>query len=71
MSFQAFDSVRIMTQGGPARSTELFVYAIYEEIFLDLRVGRASALSVVFFVLLLLLAWLQLRAWRPRLEASR
>ena len=49
-SFQAFDVVRIMTQGGPARATELFVYAIYEQIFLDLSVGRASALTVVFFV---------------------
>ncbi len=65
-SFQAFDAVRIMTQGGPAKATELFVYAIYEEIFLDLRVGRASALTVVFFVMLLALAALQLKAWRPR-----
>ncbi len=65
-SFQAFDAVRIMTQGGPARATELFVYAIYEEIFLDLRVGRASALTVAFFVLLGGLTALQLRAWRAR-----
>jgi ABC-type sugar transport system permease subunit len=65
-SFQAFDVVRIMTQGGPARATELFVYAIYEQIFLDLSVGRASALTVVFFALLLALAALQLRVWRDR-----
>ncbi|MGD0676973.1 MAG: sugar ABC transporter permease [Polyangiaceae bacterium] len=66
-SFQAFDAVRIVTQGGPARATELFVYAIYEEIFLDLRVGRASALTVVFFGLLLSVSALQLVAWRaPR-----
>jgi ABC-type sugar transport system permease subunit len=65
-SFQAFDVVRIMTQGGPARATELFVYAIYEQIFLNLSVGRASALTVVFFVMLLGLSGLQLRAWRDR-----
>jgi len=63
-SFQAFDVVRIMTQGGPARATELFVYAIYEQIFLDLSVGRASALTVVFFVLLFAIAGLELRLWR-------
>jgi sn-glycerol 3-phosphate transport system permease protein len=63
-SFQAFDVVRIVTQGGPARATQLFVYAIYEQIFLDLRVGRASALTVVFFFLLLALATLQLWALR-------
>ena len=55
-----------MTQGGPARSTELFVYAIYEQIFLDLSVGKASALTVAFFVLLLAVAGLQLRVWRVR-----
>jgi len=70
-SFQAFDVVRIMTQGGPARATELFVYAIYEQIFLDLSVGRASALTVVFFGLLLAVAWLQLRAWRVRVGEKR
>jgi sn-glycerol 3-phosphate transport system permease protein len=70
-SFQAFDVVRIMTQGGPARATELFVYAIYEQVFLDLRVGRASALTVVFFFVLLGLSGLQLRAWRARGEAGR
>jgi ABC-type sugar transport system permease subunit len=70
-SFQAFDAVRIMTQGGPARATELFVYAIYEEIFLDLRVGRASALTVVFFALLCVLTAVQLRAWRSRATGAR
>jgi ABC-type sugar transport system permease subunit len=69
-SFQAFDVVRIMTQGGPARATQLFVYAIYEQIFLDLRVGRASALTVVFFVVLLALASLQLRALRTARRSS-
>jgi ABC-type sugar transport system permease subunit len=63
VSFQAFDVVRIMTQGGPAKSTTLFVYAIYEQIFLNLSVGRASALTVVFLLVLLLLTALQLRAW--------
>jgi ABC-type sugar transport system permease subunit len=70
-SFQAFDVVRIMTQGGPARATELFVYAIYEQVFLNLSVGRASALTVVFFVLLLALATLQLRVWQARAAGSR
>jgi ABC-type sugar transport system permease subunit len=65
-SFQAFDIVRIMTQGGPARTTELFVYAIYEQVFLNLSVGRASALTVVFFVLLMAVAGAQLRVWRAR-----
>jgi sn-glycerol 3-phosphate transport system permease protein len=71
VSFQAFDVVRIMTQGGPARATTLFVYAIYEQIFLNLSVGRASAIAVVYFVVLSLLAVLQLRAWRAQGQIGR
>ncbi|MCC6903341.1 MAG: sugar ABC transporter permease [Polyangiaceae bacterium] len=66
ISFPVFDVVRVMTQGGPVRSTSVFVYAIYEQVFLNLRVGRASALVVVFFVLLLGLTALQLWAWRKK-----
>ncbi len=64
LSFQAFDVVRVMTQGGPVKATTIFVYAIYEHVFVNLRVGRASALIVVFFALLLGLTGLQLRAFR-------
>jgi ABC-type sugar transport system permease subunit len=69
MSFQAFDVVRIMTQGGPVHATELFVYAIYEQIFLNLRVGRASALTLVFGVLVLSLTALQFRFFRRHGDA--
>jgi ABC-type sugar transport system permease subunit len=63
-SFQLFDVVRLLTQGGPVRSTTVLVYAIYEQLFRDLRVGRASALVVVFFVVLSLLTWLKFRLFR-------
>lgn len=63
-SFQLFDVVRLLTQGGPVRSTTVLVYAIYEQLFRDLRVGRASALVIVFFLVLSGLTWLKLRAFR-------
>lgn len=63
-SFQLFDVVRLLTQGGPVRSTTVLVYAIYEQLFRDLRVGRASSLVVVFFLVLAGLSWLKLRAFR-------
>lgn len=68
-SFQLFDVVRVMTQGGPVRSTTVFVYAIYEQLFLDLRVGRASAESVAFFVILLLLTGAQFLLFRSEESA--
>jgi ABC-type sugar transport system permease subunit len=63
-SFQLFDVVRLLTQGGPVRSTTVLVYAIYEQLFRDLRVGRASALVVIFFAVLSALTWLKLRVFR-------
>lgn len=70
LSFQVFDVVRVMTQGGPVNSTTVFVYAIYEQIFLNLRVGRASAMVILFFAMLLCLTGLQLWLWRSRREAA-
>jgi ABC-type sugar transport system permease subunit len=55
-----------MTQGGPVRSTTVFVYAIYEQMFMDLRVGRASAEAMAFFVVLLALTGLELWAFKRR-----
>jgi sn-glycerol 3-phosphate transport system permease protein len=69
LSFQAFDVVRVMTQGGPVKATTIFVYAIYEHVFVNLRVGRASALTAVFFAFLLALTALQLWAWRQSVAA--
>jgi sn-glycerol 3-phosphate transport system permease protein len=63
LSFQAFDIVRLTTEGGPVHTTTVFVYAIYEHLFLNLRVGYASARVVVFFLLLVLITVGQLRAW--------
>jgi len=65
-SFQLFDVVRVVTQGGPVRSTTVFVYAIYEQLFLDLRIGRASAEAVVFFLVLLALTALNFAVFREK-----
>ncbi|GLW31600.1 carbohydrate ABC transporter permease [Actinoplanes regularis] len=51
-SFQVFDTVYAMTRGGPAGRTEVVAYAIYREAFVDYRMGRAAAMSVVLFLLL-------------------
>jgi len=53
------------------RATTLFVYAVYEQIFMNLSVGKASALAVVYFLVLCVLAALQLRAWRSQTPGTR
>ena len=53
-SMKVFQSVDILTQGGPYRSTEVFVYNIYRYAMVDFRMDRASTVAIFFFVLLLL-----------------
>jgi len=54
-SFQAIDQIYLMTQGGPANATNMFVYFIYENAFMFYDIGYASALTSVLLILLLLL----------------
>jgi sn-glycerol 3-phosphate transport system permease protein len=67
-SFQGFDIVKIMTQGGPVTSTMIYVYYIYEQAFQYFKLGRASAAVVVFFVLILALTVAQWAAFRRRVH---
>jgi len=59
-SMQVFQSVDVMTNGGPLEATKVMVYWIYTMAFSDFRVGRASALVIIFFVIIVLLTVLQL-----------
>jgi sn-glycerol 3-phosphate transport system permease protein len=67
-SFQGFDIVKIMTQGGPITSTMIYVYYIYEQAFQYFRLGKASAAVVIFFVLILLLTLGQWLLFRKRVQ---
>lgn len=60
-SFQIFGQVYIMTRGGPAGTTRVLIQYIYETGFRDFRLGYASAMSVVLFVLMFGASMLQLR----------
>ena len=52
MAFQAFETVAIMTQGGPINSTNILVYYIYENGFRFYKMGNASAAGVILFVII-------------------
>ena len=52
-SMMVFQYVKILTQGGPYRSTEVFVYNIYRYAMVDFRMDRAATVAIFFFVLLL------------------
>ena len=67
-SFQAFDIIRVMTQGGPVDATNTLVYYVYETGFVANNVGRASAAAVVLFVIMLTITLVQLRFQERRVH---
>lgn len=62
-SFQVFDLIYLMTQGGPFNSTNVLVYSIYQNAFEYFNVGKASAIAYVLFAIILILTLLQ---WKFR-----
>lgn len=60
-SMKVFQSVDILTSGGPYRSTEVFVYKIYQYAMVDFRMDRASVIALVFFVMLLIVTALTMK----------
>lgn len=53
-SMKVYQSVDVMTAGGPRQQTEVMVYYIYRLAFDDNRIDRASVVSLLFFVVLLI-----------------
>lgn len=63
-SFQVFDTVHILTKGGPSKSSEVLIYTMYTEGFEFFRSGYGAALTVVFLAFVLLLTLVQSRLAR-------
>jgi multiple sugar transport system permease protein len=66
-SLKVFDSIKLMTNGGPENSTMVLVYYIYFQGFQLFKTGYASAASVVLFLLILGLTLVQ---WKLRAKIS-
>ena len=67
-SFGTFAVQFIMTGGGPAQSTEVLALLIYKQAFEYTRFGYAAAISVVYFLTLLLFAVVQLNIFKSQAE---
>lgn len=63
-SFQVFDTIAVTTLGGPNYATRTIVWYIYENGFVNFRMGYASALSCALFVCLAIVTLLQMRILR-------
>lgn len=62
-SFQVFDLIYMLTQGGPENSTMVLVYSIYKYAFEYFDVGQASAIAYVLFAIIFVLVLFQ---WKLR-----
>ena len=66
-SMRVFDTIKLMTDGGPEGSTMVMVYYIYHKAFKMFDTGYASTLSVVLFLIVL---FLTLAQWSLRKKVS-
>lgn len=65
-SFKSFDSVWLMTGGGPYRTSETLALTMYKETFINGRYGYGSAISTFLSVVTLFIAFFYLRRSIPR-----
>lgn len=69
--FRVFETVAVITQGGPDRATEVLLYSLFQEGFKYFRIGSACALAVVFLVITLVLTLMQARAFDRQVSYRR
>ena len=60
-AFELFDTVKVLTKGGPGTSSEVLLHTLYVESFEHLRTGYGAAVTVVFLVIVLSLTLLKVR----------
>lgn len=67
-AFEAFDTIQILTQGGPAHASEVLLYTLYRESFEYLRTGYGAAVTIVFLIIVVTLTLLQTRIMDKRVH---
>jgi len=63
-SFKVFDQVFILTEGGPGRATNVLAYVIYNESFVNYKMGYASAMAYILFAMIMVITIIQFRGQR-------
>ena len=61
-SFQVFTNVFIMTDGGPGNASLMYVLYIYRNAFAYFRMGYASLLAWILFLIVLIITFIQFKA---------
>lgn len=69
-AFALFDQINIMTQGGPSDSTTTVMYHIFRTGYTEQNIAGGATMSVVYFVVILMIALVQRRVLRDEGAAS-
>ncbi|MEU8223491.1 sugar ABC transporter permease [Kribbella sp. NPDC048915] len=69
-SLKIFDQIYLMTNGGPNYATRPIIQYIYESGFTSYRIGYASAISYLFFAIIVIVAVAQFRLFSGRGESE-
>lgn len=67
-AFETFDTVQILTQGGPGHVSEMLMYTLYRESFEYLRTGYGAAVTLVFLAIVVALTLFQARVMDKRVH---
>ncbi|WP_341977598.1 sugar ABC transporter permease [Microbacterium sp. LTA6] len=59
VGFQVFDTIYVMTGGGPARASYSLIYFLYDQGFKFFDFGYAAAVGMVLFAIVLILSLIQ------------
>jgi multiple sugar transport system permease protein len=60
-SFKVFDSIWVMTKGGPYRTSETLALTMYQESFINNNFGVGSAVAVVLTVVIVIVSFFNLK----------
>jgi len=67
-AFQVFETVRVLTKGGPNKASEVLLHLIYVESFEFLRTGHGAAVTVVYLAIVVGLTMLQAKVIEKRVH---
>ncbi len=66
--FDTFGIIHAITQGGPAKATEILVYKVYNDGFIGLDLGGSAAQSVILMAIVIVITVIQFRYIERKVE---
>ena len=70
-TMQAYDQIKVLTQGGPAGATRTLLYYYYTEAFGSFNTGKASAVAVILVIITVALSVLESAVSRTSIAENK